>query len=165
MSPAEAAGVLLIVALVLGWRLTWLATRVDRAHGRVERTWAALDAALVRRAQRAAELGSAPGVDPSTTLLVSDAAAAALEPDLTLAEREQAENDLGHVLEVIPLAGLEPDLARASLSRRLHNDAVASARALRQRRSVRLFRLAGHAQEPEPFEMADHRQLGWPRER
>ena len=42
------------------WRLSWLATRVDRANTRAERTWAALDAALVRRAQGAAEMALAP---------------------------------------------------------------------------------------------------------
>ena len=48
--------VLVIILLIIGWRLSWLATRVDRANARTESTWAALDAALVRRAQRAAEL-------------------------------------------------------------------------------------------------------------
>ena len=52
---------------------------------RAERTWSALDAALVGRAQRAAELVRMPGIDPATALLVLDAAAAALEPDLLMA--------------------------------------------------------------------------------
>lgn len=156
--------VLLLVLLALalsGWRLSWLATRVDRAHARAERTWAALDAALVRRAQRAAELAQAPGVDPASALLLADAAAAALEPDLSWSQREQAESDLSHVLqEVAPAlpADLGPVLAegqRAGLGRRLHNEAVAMARTLRRRRVVRAFRLAGHAAEPRSFEMAD----------
>ena len=42
--------------VILAWRITWLATRVHRATARAERTWSALDAALVGRAQRAAEL-------------------------------------------------------------------------------------------------------------
>ena len=56
--------VLVIILLIIGWRLSWLATRVDRANARTESTWAALDAALVRRAQRAAELSAAPGHRP-----------------------------------------------------------------------------------------------------
>jgi hypothetical protein len=159
-----AAG-LVIVLLAAGWRLTWLATRVDRANTRAERTWAALDAALVRRAQAAAELALTPGVDPATALAASDAAAAALEPDLGPAEREQAESDLSHVLDLVT-PGLQTDrLAelreRAGLSRRLYNDAVATARALHRRRTVRLFRLAGRAAEPAPFEMADDRRPPW----
>jgi len=170
MTVLEVAAVLIILLLALGWRLSWLATRVDRAHARAERTWAALDAALVRRAQRATELVQTPAVDPASALLVSDAAAAALEPDLDHQQREQAESDLSHVLEVVGPAlttgpdGLVAEQDRASLSRRLHNDAVATARALRRRRVVRTFRLAGHAQEPQPFEMADGRQLLWPRD-
>ena len=93
--------VVIIVLLIIGWRLSWLATRVDRANARTESTWAALDAALVRRAQRAAELSATPGVDPASALLVSDAAAAALEPDLSRHDRERAESDLSHVLEVV----------------------------------------------------------------
>ena len=45
--------------------------------------------------------GAAPGVDPASALLVSDAAAAALEPDLSHHDRERAESDLSHVLEVV----------------------------------------------------------------
>ncbi len=101
MTVLDVAAVLIIILLALGWRLSWLATRVDRAHARAERTWAALDAALVRRAQRATELVQTPGVDPASALLVSDAAAAALEPDLDHHQREQAESDLSHVLEVV----------------------------------------------------------------
>ena len=95
------AAVLVVVLLATGWRLSWLATRVDRANARAERTWAALDTALVRRAQGAAELALASRVDPATALLVSDAAAAALEVDLSRADREQAESDLSHVLDLV----------------------------------------------------------------
>ncbi len=149
--------------LIIGWRLSWLATRVDRANVRAQFTWNALDAALVGRAQRAIELASRSGVDPATALLVSDAAATALDPDLDRPERERAESDLSHVLEVVgpSLSDISGEWDRASLSRRLHNDAVSTARALRRRRTVRVFGLAGHAGEPQPFEMADHRQLPW----
>lgn len=159
MTPLGVVALLLVVLLVAGWRLSWLATRVDRAHQRVERAWAALDAALVRRAQRAAELAGSPRLDPASALLLSDAAATALEPDLGPADREQAESDLSHVLQIVVppgvQAGLEAEQERATLGRRLHNDAVATARSLRERRTVRLFRLAGHADPPRTFEMAD----------
>jgi hypothetical protein len=152
---------LIIMVLIAGWRITWLATRVDRAQARAERTWAVLDAALVRRAQRALELILIPGIDPATALLVSDAAGAALEPNLSRHDRESAESDLSHVLDVIgPMFPGSADKvaserARASICRRLHNDAVATALSLRRRHTVRMFRLAGRAAEPRPFEMAD----------
>jgi len=157
----EILDLVIIVALIIGWRITWLATRVDRANVRAERTWAALDAALVRRAQRALELVLMTGSDPATALLVSDAAKAALEPNLSRHDREHAESYLSHVLDAVGsmLPGsssrLEAECARASICRRLHNDAVATALSLRRRRTVRILKLAGRAVEPRPFEMAD----------
>ncbi|HEX5384927.1 MAG TPA: hypothetical protein VFW54_09820 [Propionibacteriaceae bacterium] len=156
----EILDLVIIVALIIGWRITWLATRVDRANVRAERTWAALDAALVRRAQRALERVLVTGSDPATALLVSDAAKAALEPDLSRHDREHAESYLSHVLDAVPMlpgssSGLEAECARASICRRLHNDAVATALSLRRRRTVRILKLAGRAVEPRPFEMAD----------
>ena len=157
----EILDLVIIVALIIGWRITWLATRVDRANVRAERTWAALDAALVRRAQRALELVLITGIDPATALLVSGAANAALEPNLSRHDREHAESYLSHVLDAVGsmLPGsssrLEAECARASICRRLHNDAVATALSLRRRRTVRILKLAGRAIEPRPFEMAD----------
>lgn len=155
MNALEIFFVVVVVMLSVGWRLSWLATRLDRAHHRVERAWAALDAALVRRAQQAAELAGSPNLDPASALLLSDAAAAALEPELAPGERERAESDLSHVLTLVLPGGTTAEQDRASLGRRLHNDAVRTAGALQQRRTVRVFRLAGHACPPRTFEMAD----------
>ncbi len=155
MSVLLALALVVIVLLAVGWWLCWLATRLDRAHARVERSWAVLDTELVRRAQRAAQLAQDPCVDPASTLLVCDAAAAALELDLSHGAREQAESTLTHVLDLVALTGLELEQDRATLARRLHNDAVSTARAIRRRRLVRAFRLAGRAASPRPFEMAD----------
>jgi hypothetical protein len=136
-------------------------TRVDRAQARVQRTWAALDAALVQRAQRALEQIASPGVDPATALLVTDAAAAALEPNLSRHDRERAESDLSHVLDVVgpmlPSGSDRWDSEReqAIISRRLHNDAVATALSLRRRHGVRTLRVPEPGAEPRPFEMAD----------
>ena len=71
MSTLEVLGLMIIVAVVLVWRITWLATRVHRATVRAERTWSVLDAALVGRAQRAAELVVKPGIDPPRHCLCS----------------------------------------------------------------------------------------------
>ena len=162
MSTLEAFALMIILAVVLVWRITWLATRVHRATARAERTWSVLDSALVGRAQRAAELVMMPGIDPAAALLVLDAAAAALEPELRHGERERAESDLSHVLDLVDAmlrANPELDLerARATMYRRLHNDAVATALSLRRRHMVRILRLAKRSVEPRPFEMAD----GW----
>lgn len=157
MNPLELVVMIISLLLIIGWRLSWLATRLDRAHARAERTWAALDAALVRRAHQAAEVAAS--TDPATALLICDAAAVALEPDLPHSKREQAESALTHVLAAAGLGGIERETERVMVARRLHNDAVAIARMLRARRTVRLFRLAGHAAVPAPFEMAE---LGGP---
>jgi hypothetical protein len=173
VSTIEIVAMLIIVATILVWRITWLAGRVQRATMRAERTWYALDAALVGRARRATEVVMMPGIDPATALLVLDAAAAALEPDLCRGDRERAESDLSHVLDAVePMLpaspkGLASERARASICRRLHNDAVATALFLRHRFAVRILRLAGRTAEPRPFEMADGhsargRELGWP---
>jgi hypothetical protein len=161
MTTLEVLALMIIVAVGLVWRITWLATRVHRATLRAERTWSVLDTALIGRAQRAAELVMMPGIDPATALLVLDAAAAALEPELRQGERERAESDLSHALDVVDSmlhenpSELDAERMRASMYRRLHNDAVATALLLRRRHTVRILRLAGRSVEPRPFEMAD----------
>jgi hypothetical protein len=171
VSIVDITALVIIIALIVSWRITWLATRVDRANVRAERCWAALDAALVRRAQRALELVLVPGIDPATALLVSDAANAALVPHLSRHDRERAESDLSQVLDAVgPLlpassSRLDSDRARASIYRRLHNDAVATALSLRRQHAVRILQLAGGAAELRPFEMDEGRELGWPCDR
>ncbi|HET9871884.1 MAG TPA: hypothetical protein VFP89_04715 [Propionibacteriaceae bacterium] len=155
MMPVAILLLCCLLTLTLGWRLSWLATRLDRAHARAERTWAALDAALIRRAHAAVQAAQDPRLDPASALLVLDAALQSLRDDLSQSGRERAESALGHILKVSHVPGVELEQHRAALARRLHNDAVVAARALRRRRGVRLFRLAGHAGEPAAFEIAD----------
>ncbi|CAA9371916.1 MAG: hypothetical protein AVDCRST_MAG75-144 [uncultured Propionibacteriaceae bacterium] len=152
----------LVISLVAGWRLSRLAARLHRAQHRVERAWAALDAALVRRAERAVELVADPRLDPATALLMLDAAQQTLEaaqqtsePTQDRCRREQAESRLSQVLAMVAVPGIEVEQHRAVLARQLHNDAVVTARALRHRRGVQLFRLGGQAEEPTAFEMAE----------
>jgi hypothetical protein len=161
MSTMEILAVIIIVGVALVWRISWLATRVHRATTRAERTWSVLDAALIGRAHRAAELVMMRSIDPAAALLVLDAAVATLDPDLCQGERELIESDLSHVLDAVdPMLPARPreldmERARASMYRRLHNDAVSTALALRRRNSVRIFRLARRSAEPRPFEMAE----------
>lgn len=171
--------VLVTVLLIFGWWLSSLARRLDRVHRRAERTWTALDAALTRRARLALDLATmsrpALGNQPTaaTLLVVRDAAVAALQSpsiDPGRDAREYAESALSRALteallpEVwrpeVPEVGVRGSVVeaqfQATVARRLHNDAVTTARALRRRRTVRVFRLAGHAAVLIPFEMVDY---------
>jgi len=169
--------VLSLAALVLflgGLLLSWTAGRVDRLHHRVDKARAVLDAALFHRSGTVVEIASAGMVDAATALLLLDAAHAARAS--TGPEREAAESDLSRALvatfgdneQIVRLRAdpgareLIDELADAcrsvELARRFHNDVVASARALRSRRVVRWFGLAGHAPLPPTAELDD----SWP---
>ncbi|MBO3085492.1 hypothetical protein [Cellulomonas fengjieae] len=69
--------VTLVLALVLWW--VWVAaSRLDRLHRKVGTSRAVLDAQLVRRATVAAELATSGLLDPVSSVLVGEAAWAAL---------------------------------------------------------------------------------------
>ena len=129
------------------------ATRLDRLHVRTDAAWAALDAALYRRAVAASALDG-----PGSLRRAAHAALLAV-PSV----REDAENELGRMLSVLDRRGLEP--ARASrladaeqavvIARRVYNDAVRDTRALRSRRLVRWLHLAGTATLPNYFEIVE----------
>ncbi len=153
MTPVVVLLAVIIMVLILGWWLNWLATRLGRAHDRADRTWASLDAALIRRAERSLELVADDHVDSATALLLCDAAASALDAN-SFQQREQAESTLSQVLAAAGLVGVRSEQDRVDLARRFHNDAVTTARMLRNHKTVRLFRLAGQANQPVPFEIA-----------
>ncbi len=100
---------LVALAALLGWYLSFSASRLDRLHHRVEGSRAALDAQLVRRAEAAVELATSGLLDPSSALLVAGAAAEALAAgeretapgaDGDGSDRETAESDLSHALRL-----------------------------------------------------------------
>ncbi len=160
-----------LVAIGLALWLTWTANRLDRIHHRIDVACAALDGQLLRRSGAALELAASDSLDPPSRLLLLDAAhhARNAEPD----EVEIAESVLSQSLravlgdeEAVRLLRDDPDLAplvdelatscaRVELARRFHNDAVASALALRSRRRVRVLRLAGHAPQPRTVDLDD----------
>lgn len=160
-SAVVAAGLLgAVVGAVAAVRA---ATRLDRLHMRTDAAWAALDAALGRRACTVSELGTCPAaVDVA---LGCAALSAAAETTLRAgpAAREDAENALGRVLAVLDRATLDPfrvaQLAdaeqRVVIARRVYNDAVRDTLALRSHRMVRWLRLAGTAPLPRYFEIAE----------
>ena len=163
--------VAIAVLATVGVLLSWTAGRLDRLHTRIETGRAALDAQLFHRSGVALEVAAAGVLDPATALVLLDAAhqARAAAP----ADRAAAESDLTRALAAVfadPAyvrglhaaaddAALFDELAtacrRVELARRFHNDTVASAFALRRRRLVRWFGLAGHSGPPSMVEMDD----------
>ena len=68
-----------LLVVVLGWYLFFLARRLDRLHRRVEGAAAALDNQLLRRAQASTGLAASGLLDPASSVLVAGAAAEAIE--------------------------------------------------------------------------------------
>ena len=156
--------IVLAVAFVLGFYVTWTAGRLDRLHARVDASWAALDAQLVRRAAAARAVAAHLDDDVAAHALESTAAAAL---DGSVEHRETLENDLSRALKAaLPLlvhdeageaalAELETAATRVGLARSFHNHAVKDTRAVRLRRIPRALRLAGHRSLPQYFEIDD----------
>ncbi|MFC0435741.1 NUDIX hydrolase [Kutzneria buriramensis] len=142
---------LLLVAAVLVARTLGLTSRLDRLHIRTDAAWAALDAALARRALLA-RLAS-----PKLQHATEEAEKA------PRADREAAENEVSRLLGELDRTTLPAEIAteladaehRLVLARRVHNDAVRDTLALRRRRPVRWLRLAGRAPLPSYFEIAE----------
>ncbi|WP_037365214.1 hypothetical protein [Amycolatopsis orientalis] len=145
------------IVVLGGLFLVATANRLDRLHVRTDAGWAALEAALARRAVVARAVAA---VLPDGAELHAAAARAeaAARPD-----REAAENELTLVLARIDRSRLPEALVeeltdaehRVVIARRVHNDAVRDTLALRRRRKVRYFKLAGTAPLPEYFEFAE----------
>lgn len=163
MSPTTLMVVLtllLLVALVVGGILVATANRLDRLHVRTDAGWAALDAALARRAVVARAVAGAglAGTLAARLRLAADNAESAPRE-----ERESVENELTRLLAQVERDGLPEALAdelsdaehRMVIARRVHNDAVRDTLALRRRRKVRYLKLAGSAPAPEYFEIAE----------
>ncbi|MDX2525351.1 hypothetical protein ACSCB1_29180 [Streptomyces europaeiscabiei] len=160
-----------VVLFAIGLYLSWTAGRLDRLHARIDAARAALDAQLLRRASVAQELATSGVLDPAASIVLYEAAHAARQAEEE--QREVAESELSQALravfadaqqmEVVREAPGGEDAAnelaqavrRVPMARRFHNDAVRAARALRRHRTVRWFRLAGHAPFPLAFEMDD----------
>ncbi|MFD5246048.1 NUDIX hydrolase [Amycolatopsis sp. NPDC058340] len=148
----------LVAAIVVLGGLFLLATanRLDRLHVRTDAGWAALDAALARRAVVARAAAAILGDEELRAL--GERAERAPRP-----EREAEESELTLRLARVDRAALPAPLAeeltdaehRVVIARRVHNDAVRDTLHLRRRRKVRYFGLAGTAPLPEYFEIAE----------
>lgn len=160
--------VVLLVLVLVGVWLSWTATRLDRLHHRVDLGRESLSTQLALRSAVVLEVAGSGSLDDAASLLLADAARRARRtPD------RQAESDLSRALRAVfdepgtaaalrEEAGgraLADELAAAcrkvELARRFLNDQVTSAKALRSRRRVRWFGLAGHAPEPVMVDLDD----------
>ncbi|MGH4024817.1 MAG: NUDIX hydrolase [Pseudonocardiaceae bacterium] len=158
LGTVVAVGLAGIAAAVLA---VHAATRLDRLHVRTDAAWAALDAALSRRARAVGALGNSAVTPREGGVAVLTAAEVALRATPGL--RADAENELGRALAVLDLATVDAarvaELAdaeqRVVIARRVYNDAVRDTLALRSRRLVRWLHLAGTAPLPRYFDIAE----------
>ena len=131
MSWSEVTLAVAVALLILLWWIWVAASRLDRLHRKTSTSRAALDNQLVRRASAAAELASSGLLDPASSILVGEAAWAALSaggygrselvaavPDLADVVGAEAarpgarEDDASE-----PLGPADRDLAESELSR------------------------------------------------
>jgi hypothetical protein len=156
-----AVAFLLLVSL---WYLTFLATRLDRLHHRVETSWANLDVLLQKRAAVALEIAHSDIADPASSLLLTGAAYQAR--DANIESRSAAESGLSGALGLLledsehlstaadnalltELSALT-DKIRVAIA--IHTDAVTRTQLVRSKIIVKLFRLAGTAPLPVTYE-------------
>jgi hypothetical protein len=165
MLPAVWLIVSVLLAVVLTAWVTFTLTRLDRLHARVDAAQAALDAQLVRRVaalMHVCEAGHTVLADAQRVRYVSVAKWALAASG---AERQLAENGMGHAVAEIVTSDVDlapaaaGELAEAAervlISRRFYNDAVRDTRSLRGRRMPRLLHLAGHREMPQFFDIDD----------
>ena len=154
-------GFLLLVSLRY---LSFLATRLDRLHHRVETSWANLDVLLQKRASVALEIAHSDIADPASSLLLTGAAYQARDADIE--SRSSAESGLSGALGLLledsqhlataadnalltELSALT-DKIRVAIA--IHTDAVTRTQMVRGKFIVRIFRLAGTAPLPVTYE-------------
>ena len=146
--------------LLFAWYLSFLATRLDRLHHRVETSWANLDALLQRRAAIAIEIARSEISDPASSLLLTFAAHQAR--DASIKDRSQAESSLSGALgilleisesvdEVIAkelLDELRMLNEKITIAIAFHVESVTRTQLIRSQFVIRVFRLAGRAPLP-----------------
>jgi hypothetical protein len=152
------------VVAVLAWYLSFLATRLDRLHGRVETSWANLDGLLQRRAAIAIEIARSEIADPASALLLTFTAHQAREASVR--DRSQAESGLTGALSILLenaesistsielslVQELDELTAKIKVAIAMHVEAVSRTQMVRKKFLIRIFRLAGHAPEPMVYE-------------
>jgi hypothetical protein len=152
------------ILLISLWYLTFLATRLDRLHHRVETSWANLDVLLQKRAAVALEIAHSDIADPASALLLTGAAYQARDAEIE--SRSVAESGLSGALGLLledsqHLATAADNALLSELSAltdkirvaiALHTDAVSRTQMVRSKFIVKVFRLAGTAPLPVTYE-------------
>jgi hypothetical protein len=152
------------VVALLGWYLSFSATRLDRLHHRVETSWANLDGLLQRRAAVAIEIARSEISDPASSMLLTFAAHQAR--DASVRNRSQAETGLTGALGILLenaqdfstpneqelLHELQDLTDKIKMAISLHVDSVNRTHMVRGKWLIRTFRLAGTAPEPVVYE-------------
>jgi hypothetical protein len=153
--------------VLIGWYLSFSASRLDRLHHRVETSWATLDSLLQKRAALAQEIVAESNLDPATAYLISTSATAAR--DANIIERSSAESVLSEALKLVQNAALDNSLelpsellvelsdltSKVKLAINIHLEAVNATRNVRSQLIIRLFRLAGKAPLPVRYAFED----------
>lgn len=159
----KSLAILFLIAL-FAWYLSFLATRLDRLHHRVETSWANLDGLLQRRAAIAIEIARSEIADPASSLLLTFAAHQAREASVK--DRSQAETGLSGALGILLETSssvqslTEQDLlrelgelnAKIKVAIALHVESVNRAQLIRSKWIIKTFRLAGRAPLPVTYE-------------
>ena len=162
----ENLGILLLIVLI-GWYLSFSASRLDRLHHRVETSWATLDSLLQKRAALAQEIVAESNLDPATAYLISTSATAAR--DANIIERSAVESVLSEALKLVQNAALDNSLelpsellvelsdltSKVKLAINIHLESVNATRNVRSQLIIRLFRLAGKAPLPVRYAFED----------
>jgi len=165
-----AIAVALIVLALIGIYLSHMAGRLDRAHLKVESTRSSLLANLAYRSSVALDLAGDGVLEPDVAVNLRMAARQARDEEVSesgwhqesvltaalhaaFADPEVTRNIVA--ADAVRVAELESVCRRVEYSRRFHNDAVRTARHLRDRFIPRMFRLAGHADWPEYADFDD----------
>jgi cell division protein FtsB len=149
---------------ILAWYLSFLATRLNRLHHRVETSWANLDGLLQRRAAVAIEIARSEISDPAASMLLTFAAHQAREANLR--DRSQAETGLTGALKILLESSdgvttpIEKELIqelqelteKIKVAISMHVESVTRTHMVRKMVMIRLFRLAGSAPLPVIYE-------------
>jgi hypothetical protein len=157
----------LLAIVIIGWYLSFLASRLDRLHHRVESSWATLDSLLQQRAALAQQIVAESNLDPATAYLISTSAISARKANII--ERSAAESVLSESLKLVQNSAQDNSLElpsellvelsditnKVKMAINIHLEAVNATRNVRSKIFIRLFRLAGKAPLPVRYEFED----------
>ena len=157
----------LLAIVIIGWYLSFLASRLDRLHHRVETSWATLDSFLQQRAALAQQIVAESNLDPATAYLISTSAISARKANII--ERSAAESVLSESLKLVQNSAQDNSLElpsellvelsditnKVKMAINIHLEAVNATRNVRSKIFIRLFRLAGKAPLPVRYEFED----------